>query len=97
LTSLPFSAIISTVKGVFGRKKGGSEMVRRNEPPFDGRRYVGDKRQQIVHDLDREACSIRGCRITNIQSADVVTFEPDTLREAYRRGFDFCPSCIGET
>lgn len=82
---------------MFGRKKGGSEMVRRSEPPFDGRRYVGDKRQQIVHDLDREACSIRGCRITNIQSADVVTFEPDTLREAYRRGFDFCPSCIGET
>jgi hypothetical protein len=27
---------------------------------------------------------------------DVVTFEPDTLREAYRRGFDYCPFCIGE-
>ena len=72
-------------------------MVRRRELPFDGRRYVGDKRTRIVHDLDRESCSARGCHVSDIMSADVVTFEPDTLREAYRRGFDFCPSCIGET
>jgi len=81
---------------VFGCKKGGSEMVRRSEPPFDGRRYVGDKRQRLVHDLDHESCSDRGCRISEITFADVVTFEPDTMREAYRRGFDFCPNCIGE-
>jgi hypothetical protein len=71
-------------------------MVRRSEPPFDGRRYVGDKRQRLVHDLDREARDIRGCRILEIMLPDVVVFEPDTLREAYRCGFDFCPSCIGE-
>ena len=71
-------------------------MVRRNEPPFDGRRYVGDKRQRLVHDLDHEARDVRGCRISDIGLADVVTFEPDTLREAYRRGFDYCPCFIGE-
>jgi hypothetical protein len=71
-------------------------MVRRSEPPFDGRRYVGDKRHRLVHDLDREARDVRGCRISDIEFPDVETFEPDTLREAYRRGFDFCPSCIGE-
>ncbi len=71
-------------------------MVRRSEPPFNGCRYVGDGRQRLVHDLDREASDARGCRIPDIVLPDVVTFEPDTLREAYRRGFDFCPSCIGE-
>jgi hypothetical protein len=71
-------------------------MVRRSEPPFNGRRYIGDKGQQLVHDLEREARDVRGCRISDIELSDVVTFEPDTLREAYRRGFDYCPRCIGE-
>ena len=71
-------------------------MVRRSEPPFNGCRYVGDGRQRLVHDLDREARDARGCHIPDIVFPDVVTFEPDTLREAYRCGFDFCQSCIGE-
>ncbi|UCH78633.1 MAG: hypothetical protein JSU81_01400 [Candidatus Coatesbacteria bacterium] len=71
-------------------------MVRRRDPPFNGHRYVGDKRNRLVHDLDREARGLRGCRVVNILVHDVVTFEPDTLREAYRRGYDFCPCCIGE-
>jgi len=79
-----------------GLKKGGSEMVRRSEPPFDGRRYVGDKRRRLVHDLEHEARDARGCHISDITPPDVVIFEPDTLREAYRRGFDYCPFCIGE-
>lgn len=71
-------------------------MARRSERPFNGCRYVGDGRQRLVHDLDREASDARGYRIPDIVLPDVVTFEPDTLREAYRRGFDFCRSCIGE-
>ncbi|MGD8717293.1 MAG: hypothetical protein PVH29_00595 [Candidatus Zixiibacteriota bacterium] len=71
-------------------------MVRRGDPPFYGRRYVGDKRGRVVHDLEREAPGRRGCCIPEILISDVVTFEPDTLREAYREGFDYCPFCIGE-
>ena len=47
-------------------------------------------------DLEREAPGRRGCRIPDISPYDVVTFDPDTLRGAYRKGFDYCPFCIGE-
>jgi hypothetical protein len=72
-------------------------MVRRTDPPFYGHRYVGDKRKRLVHDMERETGGVRGCRILEILLPDVEIFEPDTLREAYRHGYEFCPCCIGET
>ena len=69
--------------------------MRRNHLPFGGNRYVGDKRTRIVHDLDREDGTFRGCGIDRIPLADVVTFEPDILHEAHRQGYRFCGTCIG--
>jgi hypothetical protein len=70
--------------------------MRRTKPPFDGKRYVGDRRVMVVHDLDHEAGGLRGCCVDRIPLADVVTFEPDILHQAYRQGFTFCPNCIAE-
>jgi len=71
--------------------------MRRNKTPFNGKRYVGDKRQLVVHDLDHEDRDIRGCCIDSIAISEVVTFEPDILHEAYRQGYEFCRNCIGES
>ncbi len=71
-------------------------MCRRDSAPFNGHRYIGDKRQKVVHDLDHEDKDVRGCRISDIAAENIVTFEPDTLHEAYRHGYEFCRACIGE-
>ncbi len=70
--------------------------MRRTKPPFDHKRYAGDRRVMVVHDLDHEAGGLRGCAVDRIPLGDVVTFEPDTLHQAYRQGFKFCPQCIAE-
>ena len=71
-------------------------MCRRNVPPFNGHRYVGDRRTMLVHDLDHEDPDVRGCGITGLTPDSIEVFEPDTLKQAYRQGYEFCPSCIGE-
>jgi hypothetical protein len=44
-----------------------------------------------VHDLDKEDFSVNGCQIDEIMSAGhAVVFDPDTLEEAHRRGYDNC-------
>jgi hypothetical protein len=67
--------------------------MRRHRPPYEGRRFIGDKRFKVVHDLDAEAREVCGCSIDVIPLGDVVTFEPDELWEARRMGFDPCPHC----
>jgi len=50
----------------------------------------------LVHDLDHEDPDVRGCGITGLTPDSIEVFEPDTLKQAYRQGYEFCPSCIGE-
>jgi hypothetical protein len=62
---------------------------------FEDRRYVGDKRRQIVHDLDHptDACGIPEL----VRAATYVSFGPDTLVEAANRCYKPCRHCAVET
>jgi hypothetical protein len=59
---------------------------------FEHFRYLGDKRTQIVHDLDNagEACHIDEL----LASEQFTTFGPDTIPEARNRGYKPCRHCI---
>lgn len=58
---------------------------------FEHFRYLGDKRTQIVHDLDAtdEAEVIEGI----LRAETYLAFGPDTLAEARNRGYRPCPHC----
>jgi len=71
-------------------------MCRRDFPPFNNRRYIGDRALKVVHDLDHERHGPQGCNVAAIRLEDVETFEPDTLRDARHRGYEYCPACLGE-
>lgn len=64
--------------------------------PLEGRRFVGDKRTQIVYDmdncLDAEKASERVEDLTAAQS--YATFGPDELREARNRGYKLSRLCV---
>jgi hypothetical protein len=58
---------------------------------FEHNRYVGDKRTQVVHDID-------GCdepeHIDELMRAETyICFGPDTLPEARNRGYRLCKVC----
>jgi len=58
---------------------------------LEGFRYVGDKRTQVVYDLD--TCS-RDDAVAEMAAAEVfTTFGPDSLAEARNRGYHLCPGC----
>jgi len=49
-----------------------------------------------VHDLDNEDTSPSGCQIDEIIDAGHArSFNPDTLEQAHREGYDDCAYCIG--
>ena len=53
---------------------------------FEDHRFVGDKRTQIVYDLDDPA--LDQDRITELMEAETfISFGPDTLDEARNRGY----------
>ena len=57
---------------------------------FEEHRWLGDKRTQVVHDLD----SASDCPIDDIVTAQAGTcFGPDVLAEARNRGYRPCRSC----
>jgi hypothetical protein len=59
-------------------------------------KYLGNSNKKEVHDLDMEDFSVNGCQIDEIISAGhAVAFNPDTLEEARRRGYDNCAKCLG--
>ena len=71
-------------------------MARRYGPPVYGNRYCGNKNKMEVHDLDNEDTRASGCQIDEIISAGhVKTFDPDTLEQARKEGYDNCAYCIG--
>ena len=60
---------------------------------FSDHRWLGDKRNQIVHDLDAEA----GCDIDEIVETQAgAAFGPDLLAEARNRGYRACRTCAPE-
>jgi hypothetical protein len=60
---------------------------------FEHNRYVGDKRTQIVHDVD--ACDAPDV-IDELMAAETfICFGPDTLPEARNRGYRLCRRCDG--
>ncbi|WDU82290.1 hypothetical protein [Caloramator sp. Dgby_cultured_2] len=68
--------------------------MRRYQWPFNGKRFIGNTNTNEVHDLDNEKS---GCKIDQINPLHVKTFDPDTLSEAKRQGFDNCAYCIGNS
>jgi hypothetical protein len=59
---------------------------------FEAHRYVGDKRNQRVHDLDNitDACALDDL----LGSEQYVSFGPDTLVEASNRCYKPCRHCV---
>jgi hypothetical protein len=52
---------------------------------FEHHRWLGDKRTQIVHDLDH---TVAGCRLDElVTSGQFASFGPDRLAEARNRGY----------
>ena len=59
---------------------------------FEEYRWLGDKRNQRVHDLDH---STDACRIEELMEAETYqTFGPDTLVEARNRCYKACRHCV---
>jgi hypothetical protein len=58
---------------------------------FEHHQWLGDKRSQRVHDLDRvtDACGLDEL----LESEQFAAFGPDTLPEARNRGYRACPHC----
>jgi hypothetical protein len=63
--------------------------------PFDGKRYIGDNRLKIFHDslFEPSPYVSGGCAIERIPAEEIRTFDPDTIGEAWRRGFVQCCYC----
>jgi hypothetical protein len=60
---------------------------------FEHNRYVGDKRNQVVHDID--ACTDPEHIDELMQAETYICFGPDTLAEARNRGYHLCKRCEG--
>jgi hypothetical protein len=60
---------------------------------FEEHRYVGDKRNQVVHDID--ACTAPDVIHELLAAETYLCFAPDTLAEARNRGYRLCRGCEG--
>jgi hypothetical protein len=58
---------------------------------FEHHRYLGDKRTQIVHDLD--VCDEPEAIAELMTAETFLCFGPDTLPEARNRGYRLCRRC----
>ncbi|MGH9117048.1 MAG: hypothetical protein ACRD0A_03960 [Acidimicrobiales bacterium] len=58
---------------------------------FEHHRWVGDKRNQVVHDLDH--CTDPAVIDELLAAETFATFGPDTLPEARNRGYHRCRTC----
>ncbi|MFX0068793.1 MAG: hypothetical protein ACFFA1_07285 [Promethearchaeota archaeon] len=71
-------------------------MLRREGAPTYGRRFVGNTNKKEVHDLENEQTKPNECQIDEIIKADHArTFEPDSLEQANKEGYDNCAHCVG--
>lgn len=60
---------------------------------FEGHQWLGDKRTQVVHDVD--ACTAPEIVDELLRSEAYLCFGPDTLAEARNRGYRRCNRCEG--
>ena len=60
---------------------------------FEHNRWVGDKRSQIVHDIDN--CTGEELIGELVKAETYLCFGPDTLPEARNRGYRRCDRCEG--
>jgi hypothetical protein len=59
---------------------------------FEAFRWLGDKRDQRVHDLDH---AVEDCAIDELMQAETyLCFGPDTLVEARNRCYRPCRHCV---
>jgi hypothetical protein len=59
---------------------------------FEHYRWLGDKRSQVVHDLDN---TVDACKIDELMAAETfAAFGPDTLLEAQNRNYHPCRHCV---
>ena len=65
------------------------------EPPkeLEGHRFVGDKRNQLVYDLEMSGSLIEAAVEDLYQAKMYATFGPDELREARNRGYKLAACC----
>ena len=54
---------------------------------FEDFRYLGDKRTQVVYDLDRDDPDVAERVAELLASERLAAFGPDTLEEARNRGY----------
>jgi hypothetical protein len=54
---------------------------------FEEHRYLGDKRKQVVYDLDADDPAVRDAVAELLESEQFAAFAPDTLAEARNRGY----------
>ena len=61
---------------------------------FEHFQYVGDKRSQVVHDLDnpKDDCAIDEL----MESEQYLAIAPQTIAEARNRGYKPCKHCVRE-
>jgi hypothetical protein len=72
--------------------------MRRKGYPIYGNRFIGDRINMEVHDLDNEKTKENECQINKImRSGNVVIFSPDTLQQALSEGFKKCKKCISSS
>jgi hypothetical protein len=58
---------------------------------FEHNRWLGDKRTQVVHDLDAAA---EACQIDELMASEqFAAFGPDCFPEARNRGYHRCRHC----
>lgn len=59
---------------------------------FEHHQYLGDKRSQVVHDLD---AVVEECGLDELMASErFAAFGPDTLPEARNRGYRPCRHCM---
>jgi hypothetical protein len=54
---------------------------------FEEFRYLGDKRKQVVYDLDADDADAQAAIAELLASEQFLAFAPDTLAEARNRGY----------
>ena len=60
-------------------------------PRFRHHRWLGDKQEMVVHDLD---AARPACRLDDLLASErFASFGPDSLPEARNRGYRPCPRC----
>lgn len=60
---------------------------------FEHNQFVGDKRNQVVHDVD--ACDAPDVIGELMEAETFLCFGPDAVAEARNRGYRLCRECPG--